>query len=471
MSFASVSFLLFFLVVLLLLLLVQRVLPFAEIKRRIICQGILLIASYVFYGWWNMRLCLLLMGITWISFFTAVKKDEKHLRRSRISLLIGVGTPLAVLGIFKYYDFFVTSFCDVFHLTPGVLNLILPVGISFYTFQGISYIADVYRGKITADRNLLNYAVYISMFPQLIAGPIVTYDEISDRLYKRKITAQTVLHGVGVFIFGLGLKVLLANPLGKLWSQAQSIGFESLSTPLAWMSVIAFSLQLYFDFFGYSLMAEDLGEMLGFTLPKNFKHPYVSVTMTEFWRRWHITLGRWFRDYVYIPLGGNRKGTPRTTINLLIVWLLTGLWHGAGYNYLLWGLILFLIILSEKLWTGKLLNKHKLFGHVYMVFLIPLTWTVFAVNDITQLGFLFTRLFPFFGKGAWSVFRYDYLKYLGQYYLFFIAGIFLSTTLPYKLLKKVKSKVLLTAFLLIILGGSLYCMYRGFDDPFLYFRF
>ena len=193
--------------------------------------------------------------------------------------------------------------------------------------------------------------------------------------------------------------------------------------------------------------------------------------MTEFWRRWHITLGRWFRDYVYIPLGGNRKGTPRTTINLLIVWLLTGLWHGAGYNYLLWGLILFLIILSEKLWTGKLLNKHKLFGHVYMVFLIPLTWTVFAVNDITQLGFLFTRLFPFFGKGAWSVFRYDYLKYLGQYYLFFIAGIFLSTTLPYKLLKKVKSKVLLTAFLLIILGGSLYCMYRGFDDPFLYFRF
>lgn len=234
--------------------------------------------------------------------------------------------------------------------------------------------------------------------------------------------------------------MLLANPLGKLWSQSQAIGFESVSTPLAWMSVIAFSLQLYFDFFGYSLMAVGLGKMLGFTLLENFKHPYVSVTMTEFWRRWHITLGRWFRDYVYIPLGGNRKGTPRTTINLLIVWLLTGLWHGAGYNYLLWGLILFLIILSEKLWTGKLLNKHKLFGHVYMILLIPLTWTVFAVNDITQLGILFTRLFPFFGKGAWSVFRYDYLKYLGQYYLFFIAGIFLSTTLPYKLLKKVPNR-------------------------------
>lgn len=246
---------------------------------------------------------------------------------------------LLCLCIFKYANFVLSELgkiCDGF---PSFNEIILPIGVSFYTFQGISYIADVYRGKIAADRNLLNFAVYISMFSQLIAGPIVTYDEISDRLYRRKITAKTALRGVGIFIFGLGLKVLLANPLGKLWSQAQAIGFESVSTPLAWMSVIAFSLQLYFDFFGYSLMAVGLGKMLGFILPENFKHPYVSVTMTEFWRRWHITLGRWFRDYVYIPLGGNRKGTPRTTINLLIVWLFTGLWHGAGYNYLLWGLI------------------------------------------------------------------------------------------------------------------------------------
>ena len=396
---------------------------------------------------------------------------EKRQRYKKAILSCTVVFHLICLCIFKYSNFVLGELgkiCDGF---PSFNEIILPIGISFYTFQGISYIADVYRGKITADRNLLNYAVYISMFPQLIAGPIVTYDEISDRLYKRKITAQTVLHGVGVFIFGLGLKVLLANPLGKLWSQAQSIGFESLSTPLAWMSVIAFSLQLYFDFFGYSLMAEGLGEMLGFSLPKNFKHPYVSVTMTEFWRRWHITLGSWFRDYVYIPLGGNRKGPLRTTVNLLIVWLLTGLWHGAGYNYLLWGSVLFLIILSEKLWIGRWLNKHRLFGRIYMLLLIPLTWSIFAVNDITQLGVLFTRLFPFFGKGAWSVFRYDYLKYLGQYYLFFIAGIFLSATLPYKLLRKVKNKVLLSALLLIILGGSLYCMYRGLDDPFLYFRF
>ena len=436
-------------------------------------NAVLLAGSLAFYlvGTINTPVHFILFVASIVADFLAGICMEKRQKYKKAILSCTIVFHLVCLCIFKYANFVLGELGKIYDGFPSFNEIILPIGISFYTFQGISYIADVYRGKITADRNLLNFAVYISMFPQLIAGPIVTYDEISDRLYRRKITAKTVLRGVGVFIFGLGLKVLLANPLGKLWSQAQAIGFESLSTPLAWMSVIAFSLQLYFDFFGYSLMAVGLGEMLGFTLPENFKHPYVSVTMTEFWRRWHITLGRWFRDYVYIPLGGNRKGALRTTFNLMIVWLLTGLWHGAGYNFLLWGLILFLIILSEKLWTGKLLNKHKLFGHVYMVFLIPLTWTVFAVNDITQLGFLFTRLFPFFGKGAWSVFRYDYLKYLGQYYLFFIAGIFLSTTLPYKLLKKVKSKVLLTAFLLIILGGSLYCMYRGFDDPFLYFRF
>ena len=402
---------------------------------------VLIIASLFFYAWGEPIWVVLLIFSAFVDYINGRIIDKYYARAgATIALVSSLVINLGLLAMFKYSGFFIENINSFLHTSIPNPNFKLPIGISFYTFQTLSYTIDMYRGKTRVQKSFLGFLAYVSMFPQLIAGPIVTYDEISDRLYRRKITAKTVLRGVGVFIFGLGLKVLLANPLGKLWSQAQAIGFESLSTPLAWMSVIAFSLQLYFDFFGYSLMAVGLGKMLGFTLPENFKHPYVSVTMTEFWRRWHITLGRWFRDYVYIPLGGNRKGTPRTTINLLIVWLLTGLWHGAGYNYLLWGLILFLIILSEKLWTGKLLNKHKLFGHVYMIFLIPLTWTVFAVNDITQLGFLFTRLFPFFGKGAWSVFRYDYLKYLGQYYLFFIAGIFLSTTLPYKLLKKVPNR-------------------------------
>ena len=211
--------------------------------------------------------------------------------------------------------------------------------------------------------------------------------------------------------------------------------------------------------------------MMGFKLPINFNHPYTSVTMTDFWRRWHITLGSWFREYVYIPLGGNRKGTLRTIINLLIVWLLTGIWHGAGYNFLLWGFVLFLIITSEKRWTGKFLCDHRAIGHIYMVFLVPVTWAVFAVNDIGQLGVLFTRLFPFFGQGVWSVFRHDYLKYLGQYYPFFIAGTILSSKAPYRLLRRVKNRKIICVFLFAVLSASLYCMYRGFDDPFLYFRF
>ena len=347
----------------------------------------------------------------------------------------------------------------------------MPIGISFYTFQGISYIVDVYRGNAKAERSLLRYAVYISMFEQLIAGPIVTYGQVEKELYKRKIKVSSVLKGMGVFIFGLGLKVLLANPIGKLWSQTCAIGFESISTPLAWMAITAFSFQIYFDFFGYSLMAIGLGKMLGFKLPKNFEHPYTSLTMTEFWRRWHITLGAWFREYVYIPLGGNRNGKIATVRNLLIVWLLTGLWHGAGYNFVLWGTVLFLIIMLEKFFIGKYLNKMPVIAHIYMLILIPITWAIFAIDDIAQLGVFFTRLFPFFGQGVWSIFRYDYLKYLNLFYPFFIAGILFSTRLPFRILKQIKSRVVICLLLSVIFGASVYCMYRGFDDPFLYFRF
>lgn len=424
---------------------------------------ILLIGSLIFYfiGTINTPYHFVLFIVSiWVDFGSGIC-IEKYPRYKKIFLVCAITFHLICLGIFKYANF----------LLEELVEMILPVGISFYTFQGISYIVDVYKGKIKAEKSLLNFAVYISMFAQLIAGPIITYGEISKQLEQRIITRKFALYGLKVFIFGLGLKVLLANPLGKLWGQAQAIGFESLSTPLAWMSVIAFSFQLYFDFFGYSLMAIGLGKMLGFGLPRNFNHPYISVTMTEFWRRWHITLGNWFRDYVYIPLGGNRKGIFKTIVHLFIVWLLTGIWHGAGYNFLIWGVLLFLIICIEKMWTGKFFNKHRILGHIYMAFLIPITWSVFAVNNLEQLKILLTRLFPFFGQGVWSIFRYDYLKYLGQYYLFFIAGILLSTKLPYRLLKQIDKKIIVNILLSMILGCSLYCMYRGFDDPFLYFRF
>lgn len=396
---------------------------------------------------------------------------EKYQKHKKAILVSGILFHLIALSVFKYSDFVFSQLTPFIPKLSGIPSLGLPIGISFYTFQGISYIADVYRGKTKAEKSVLRYAVYIAMFEQLIAGPIVTYSRVKGSLKSRKINVSAVLCGLGMFIFGLGLKVLLANPIGKLWSQTLAIGFESVSTPLAWMALFAYSFQIYFDFFGYSLMAVGLGKMLGFKLPKNFDHPYMSLTVTEFWRRWHITLGSWFREYVYIPLGGNRCSKARNLFNLLFVWLLTGIWHGAGYNFLLWGFILFLLIATEKYLTGKFLNSHPAIGHIYMLLIIPLTWAVFAVSDMRELGVLFTRLFPFFGTGALSVFKYDYLKYLKEYYPFLIASILFSTRLPYKLLERIRNSVLVPILLLAIFSASIYCMYKGFDDPFLYFRF
>ena len=434
---------------------------------------VLLIGSFCFYFVGTIHnpeyLILFILSIV-VGFATGIWM-ERFPARKKVFLTIGVMLQVISFAVFKYSGFVLN---EIDRLNPKVhfaADIVLPIGISFYTFQGISYIVDVYRGKVKAERSLLRYAVYIAMFEQLIAGPIVTYGQVKEELYKRQINISSVLRGMGVFIFGLGFKVLLANPMGKLWSQTCAIGFESISTPLAWMAIIAFSFQIYFDFFGYSLMAMGLGKMLGFQLPKNFDHPYISLTMTEFWRRWHITLGAWFREYVYIPLGGNRNGKTSTVRNLLIVWLLTGVWHGAGYNFVLWGASLFLIIILEKLFIGKYLNKTPVLAHLYMLILIPATWAIFAIDDIGNLGVFFTRLFPFFGQGVWSIFRYDYLKYLNLYYPFFIAGILFSTTLPFRILKRIKNRVMIGLFLAVIFGASVYCMYRGFDDPFLYFRF
>ena len=403
---------------------------------------VLLIGSLCFYfiGTLNNPEHFIVFLISIMADFAVGILMEKYPKYKKPMLAAGVIFHLISLSVFKYSGFVIS---EINRIVPSV--------------------------ALTAD--IVNYAVYISMFEQLIAGPIVTYPQISSRLEHRSLKMHDVLNGAGTFVFGLGLKVLLANPIGKLWSQTCAIGFESISTPLAWMAIAAFLLQIYFDFFGYSLMAVGLGKMLGFNLPKNFNHPYISRSMTEFWRRWHITLGSWFREYVYIPLGGNKKGRLSMVRNLLVVWLLTGLWHGAGYNFLLWGALLFFIIMLEKLFYGKALNRYPVIGHIYMLLLIPLTWAVFAVDDISQLGLFLSRLFPFFGQGAWSVFRYDYLKYLQMYYPFFIAGVLFSTKLPFRVLKKIKKPVIKWLLLAAVFAASVYCMYKGYDDPFLYFRF
>lgn len=436
-------------------------------------NALLLAGSFCFYfaGTISNPEYLILFIITiWVDYMTGL--EIEHLsEKKRIFLLAGIAFHLISLTSFKYLGFIFKEISRYTQSAKMMNQVVLPIGISFYTFQGISYIVDVYRGKTKAEKSLLCFAVYMAMFEQLIAGPIVTFEQVRKKLYKRKIDLTMVQKGASTFVLGLGLKVLLANPIGKLWTQVCAIGFESVSTPLAWMAILAFTFQIYFDFWGYSLMAIGLGKMLGFWLPTNFNYPYLSLTMTEFWRRWHMTLGAWFREYVYIPLGGSKDGWLHTVRNLAIVWMLTGIWHGAGYNFILWGAVLFVILLIEKLWLGKIMNRIPMIGHLYMLVMIPLTWTIFAIDQMDQLWVFFTRLFPFGAQGVWSVFRYDYVKYWKQYYPFFLIAILFSTRIPFRILKKIKKNWIVWVLLGAIFGASVYCMGRGLDDPFLYFRF
>ena len=318
----------------------------------------------------------------------------------------------------------------------------------------------------------MNFAMYISMFPQLIAGPIVTYSSIKKEISRRSHSMRAVEEGLKTFTIGLGLKVLLANRLGGLWNEAGTVGYESISTPFAWLAITAFSLQIYFDFYGYSLMAKGLGRIMGFTIPENFHDPYLSLSMTEFWRRWHMTLGSWFRDYVYIPLGGSRKGKLMTFRNMLAVWALTGFWHGASWNFILWGLLMFALISVEKLGLIRILERVPALGHLYMAFAISVSWVLFAVTDLSQMAVYFTRLFPFLPQPeGMAYFAGDYLKYGRLYGLSLAAGLVFATGLPMKLYRRFKNSPAAAVVLLAVFWGCVYCMKMGMDDPFLYFRF
>ena len=440
---------------------------------------ILFLGSMVFYsvGTLDQPLYILLIFMAiLVNYLLAMAMDRWPSVRKPL-LALGLIYDFGWLLLFKYSDFFISGVNGLLNLiAPGSgniepLGLLLPIGISFYTFQIASYLVDVYRGKYPAEKNFIDLGAYISMYPQLIAGPIVTYSQVKEQMKQRVLSARALVSGLQVFIFGLGLKVLLANRVAGLWNALTTIGFESVSTPLAWLGLIGFTFQIYFDFFGYSLIAIGLGRMLGFNIPMNFRHPYLSLSMTEFWRRWHITLGSWFREYVYIPLGGNRKGESRTVFNLLVVWLLTGLWHGAHLNFLIWGFVIFVFIAIEKLGLKRPLDRHPIAGHIYMIVLIPLTWAVFQVTDLSQLGVFFTRLFPFLGDVTGVIYERDFIKYGSQYWPYLLMCIIFCTRLPYKLFSKGHDTILGTVFLLAVFWGSVYCMYKGLDDPFLYFRF
>ena len=394
----------------------------------------------------------------------------------KTALAIALTFLFGELFVCKYLGFLISSLNS---LTGAlgikgrlpVVELTLPVGISFYVFQSASYLIDVYRGKFASERSLINYGAYLTMFPQLIAGPIVNYSTVKARLHKRKHTFVGFTEGLKTFILGLGLKVILANNLAGLWRDAHTVGYESISTPMAWLAVIAYSLQLYFDFYGYSLMAKGMGRMLGFKLPDNFLHPYLSTSMTEFWRRWHVTLGTWFREYIYIPLGGNRKGLKRTILNMLVVWLLTGLWHGASTNFLIWGGVLFVIMVLERLFLKNALDRFKPLGHLYMMILIPVTWAIFAETDLSRMGILLSRMFGINASAYAVLDPRDFLDALGSYWYLLIAGVLLSTELPLRLYTRIKDSLFGTLLLAAMLGLSVYLICIGLNDPFLYFRF
>ena len=471
MVFSSIAFIMYFMPV---FFLVYYILP-ASYKNAWLFLASL---GFYYYGVRGNPGYLLLMIMSVVVNFVAGKliAAQKTKRARKAWLVVGIVYDLGWLILFKYLGFLIENLNALFgamHVKVQLetWNLILPIGISFYMFQIISYLVDVYRRETKAEKSLISLGTYLCMFPQLIAGPIVNYHLIQEQLHKRKHSMVKVESGLKVFALGLAYKVLLANRVGHLWTEVTAIGYESISTPLAWMSIVAYSLQLYFDFYGYSLMAIGLGRMMGFDFPQNFNNPYMAVSMTDFWRRWHMTLGGWFREYVYIPLGCNRGGFAKTVRNMFVVWLLTGLWHGASWNFVLWGLLLFVLLFVEKAGLGKVLERHKALGHIYMILWIPLSWLVFVITDLSQLGIYLQKLFPFFGSTGTVLFQGDYLKYGKTYGIYLVLGILFATGVQEKLLKKNKNRLWVILLLLALFWASVYCMYLGMDDPFLYFRF
>lgn len=447
---------------------------------------VLLLGSLVFYAYGEPVYVLLMLASILINYALALGIDYYDFKpaytdRRTVLFSLAICFNLGMLFFFKYEGFAALNINRLISKGPmefawisfPVLNLSLPLGISFYTFQILSYIIDVFRRRYHAEKNILYLGMFITLFPQLIAGPIVTYPEIRNSFKSRKITSLGLDKGIKTFILGLAMKVLLANPVGGLWTELQRIGYESISTPLAWMGALAYSFQIYFDFYGYSLMAIGLGEMLGFSIPENFNDPYSSKSATEFWQRWHITLGKWFREYVYIPMGGNRVGKIRMIINLFVVWTLTGLWHGADWNFVLWGFGFFVILTIEKIFLKKYLDKSKVFSRIYMILLIPLSWTIFAISDFNALQIYFSRLFPFLQNAEYesNVNVLDFMKYGKTYGIFLLIGIALSVPKVKEYYMKLREYKFGAVILFGLFVWSIFNLSMGLDNPFLYFRF
>ena len=473
MVFSSSVFLMAFLP---LTLLAYFIVPARLVKVR---NAVLLASSLVFYGWGEPKYIVIMIFSIVFNYASGLVIGKhtgmRNKHRVRPMLIFCVFGNLALLGIFKYTDFVLDT---VNRLTAAGLTLpgiALPIGISFYTFQTMSYIIDVYRGKVEPQKNLITFGAYVALFPQLIAGPIVRYSDVAVMLAGRRTNLEQTAEGVRRFIVGFGKKVLLANQIYVVWMELSSM--ENLSAAAAWLGAVAFTFQIYFDFSGYSDMAIGLGKIFGFDYLENFNYPYISRSITEFWRRWHMSLSSWFKEYVYIPLGGNRKGIARQLLNISIVWALTGLWHGASWNFVMWGVYYGIILIIEKLGLLRILEKcPAAIGHIYSLLIIVIGWVIFAVEDLGDVAHYIGMMFGSTGKIADDAFIYFFESRIWL----LIACVIGSTPLPKMVCtaaadvlkdKEVLLSVIETVLFMGILILSMAFLVSGSYNPFLYFRF
>ena len=444
----------------------------------------LFLCSLVFYSWGEVRFFPIMVVLILINYICSLMMEryDNQPKMRRVFLILSIVGSLSMLIIFKYTNFIVDTINTLSGLAlPHLQGVsVLPLGISFYTFQTMSYSVDVYRRDVKAEHNIIDFGAYVVMFPQLIAGPIVKYREVSNQLhvYKNRYNLKQIEEGITLFIFGLAKKVLLADTISALWhdiignydstgiTSMGSVGLANASSALVWLGLIAYAFQLYFDFSGYSMMGIGMGKMLGFDFPANFNLPYIATSITDFWRRWHMTLSGWFREYVYIPLGGNRRGLKRQIFNMFVVWCLTGIWHGANWNFILWGLYYFVLLTIEKIFLLPYLKKSKILCHVYTLFFVLIGWALFVGNEQgVGLGLLFTKMFNFSG-GVSPIY------FLRNYGVLLIISVICCTPITEKIWDGIKKNTFLKITVLAVLFIlSIAYIVGSSNSPFLYFNF
>ncbi len=466
MLFSSISFLYFFL---------PAVLILYAVVPKVLKNTVLLVSGLVFYAWGEPRYVVIMIFSILVGYvFGLLIEKFRGKKLSKVFMILSVCVDLGLLVYFKYVDFFIDNFNAATGLGIPLLRIALPIGISFYTFQILSYTVDVYRGDVPAQKNPVTLGAYITMFPQLIAGPIVRYSDVERELRERKHTLKKTYEGILRFSVGFGKKILVANALGELCENFKAT--DEKTVLYYWLYAIAFSLHIYFDFSGYSDMAIGLGKIFGFTFMENFNYPYISKSVTEFWRRWHMSLGQWFRDYVYIPMGGNRVGTLKHLRNIFTVWFLTGFWHGADWNFIVWGLYFAVLLTLEKMFLGKYLKKSRVLSRVYVLFLIAISFVIF---NAAGMGEAMQYIGGMFGIGATGFAGAEWLYLLRSFALILVVACIGATPVPKLIVKKMNEtkagntvvSVLAPVFTVGILVLCTAYLVDGSFNPFLYFRF